>query len=156
MISQCKPKSNGISSDSKATTNEAVTLSERALALDPQNVRALTVLAGASLDLVSDQWSDDEKGARNAAAQLLKVYPGFTVQAGLPSTGATIRSSTPDTSASPKACARLAFGGREEGELSGPRAERGANRARSSPLRLGLVLQEILEPVDIVLAVLDV
>ena len=31
------------------------TLSERALALDPQNVRALTVLAGASLDRVSDQ-----------------------------------------------------------------------------------------------------
>jgi adenylate cyclase len=48
--------------DSKASTNEAVTLSERALALDPQNVRALTVLAGASLDRVSDQWSDDPPG----------------------------------------------------------------------------------------------
>jgi TolB-like protein/DNA-binding winged helix-turn-helix (wHTH) protein len=47
--------------DSKATINEAVTLSDRALALDPQNVRALTVLAGALLDRVTDyqQWSDD-------------------------------------------------------------------------------------------------
>ena len=50
--------------DSKATINEAVTLSERALALDPQNVRALTVLAGALLDRVTDdqQWSDDPAG----------------------------------------------------------------------------------------------
>ena len=38
-----------------------MTLAERALALDPQNVRALTVLAGALLDRVTDyqQWSDD-------------------------------------------------------------------------------------------------
>ena len=42
------------SPDSKATFNEAVTLSERALALDPQNVSALTVLAHALLDRVSD------------------------------------------------------------------------------------------------------
>jgi len=50
--------------DSKATINEAVTLSDRALALDPQNVRALTVLAGALLDRVTDyqQWSDDPAG----------------------------------------------------------------------------------------------
>jgi TolB-like protein len=48
--------------DSKATRNEAVTLSERALALDPQNVRALTVLTAALLDRVSDQWSDDPAG----------------------------------------------------------------------------------------------
>jgi adenylate cyclase len=48
--------------DSKATTNEAVTLAERALALDPQNVRALTVLADALLDRVTDQWSDDPAG----------------------------------------------------------------------------------------------
>jgi adenylate cyclase len=47
--------------DSKATINEAVTLADRALALDPQNVRALTVLAGALLDRVTDyqQWSDN-------------------------------------------------------------------------------------------------
>jgi adenylate cyclase len=50
--------------DSKVTLNEAVTLAERALALDPQNVRALTVLAGALLDRVTDyqQWSDDPAG----------------------------------------------------------------------------------------------
>jgi TolB-like protein len=48
--------------DGKATENDAVTLSERALALDPQNVRAQTVLAGALLDIVSDQWSDDPAG----------------------------------------------------------------------------------------------
>jgi adenylate cyclase len=48
--------------DSKATRNEAVALAERALALDPQNVRALTVLATALLDRVGDQWSDDPAG----------------------------------------------------------------------------------------------
>ncbi len=50
------------SPDSKATINEAVTLAERALALDPQNVSALTVLAHALLDRVTDQWSDDPAG----------------------------------------------------------------------------------------------
>jgi adenylate cyclase len=48
--------------DNKATQNEAARLAERALALDPQNVRALTVLAGALIDRVSDQWSDDPAG----------------------------------------------------------------------------------------------
>jgi adenylate cyclase len=48
--------------DSKAILNEAVTLSERALALDPQNARALTVLAGALITRVIDQWSDDPAG----------------------------------------------------------------------------------------------
>jgi adenylate cyclase len=48
--------------DSKTTRNEAVALAERALALDPQNVRALTVLAAALLDRVGDQWSDDPAG----------------------------------------------------------------------------------------------
>jgi tetratricopeptide (TPR) repeat protein len=48
--------------DSKATINEAVTLSERALALDQQNVRALTVLAAALLDRATDQFSDDPAG----------------------------------------------------------------------------------------------
>ncbi len=50
------------SPDSKATLNDAVTLSERALALDPQNVRALTVLTNALVDRVTDQWSDDPEG----------------------------------------------------------------------------------------------
>jgi TolB-like protein/class 3 adenylate cyclase len=48
--------------DSKATVNDAVTLSERALVLDPQNVRAQTVLANALIDRVVDQWSDDPAG----------------------------------------------------------------------------------------------
>jgi adenylate cyclase len=55
-------KSIAFSPDSKATFNQAVTLSERALALDPQNVRGLTVLAAALLDRVTDQWSDDPAG----------------------------------------------------------------------------------------------
>jgi adenylate cyclase len=45
--------------DSKAGLNDAVTLSERALALDPQTVRALTVLANALVNRVIDRWSDD-------------------------------------------------------------------------------------------------
>jgi adenylate cyclase len=48
--------------DSKATVNEAVALAEHALALDPQNVRALTVLASALLDRATDQFSDDPAG----------------------------------------------------------------------------------------------
>jgi adenylate cyclase len=48
--------------DSKATVNDAVTLSERALVLDPQNVRAQTVLANALIDRVVDQWSEDPAG----------------------------------------------------------------------------------------------
>jgi TolB-like protein/DNA-binding winged helix-turn-helix (wHTH) protein len=65
--------------DSKARTNEAVTLAERALALDSQNVRALTVLAGALLDRVSDQWSDDPAGdiarAEKAIDSALALQP---------------------------------------------------------------------------------
>ena len=48
--------------DSKANLNDAVTLSERALALDPQNVRALTVLSKALVLRVFNQWSDDPEG----------------------------------------------------------------------------------------------
>ena len=48
--------------DSKATLNDAVTLSERALALDPQNVRALVVLTEALVLRVDDHWSDDPAG----------------------------------------------------------------------------------------------
>jgi adenylate cyclase len=65
--------------DSKARTNEAATLAERAWALDPQNVRALTVLAGALLDRVSDQWSDDPAGdmarAEKAIGSALALQP---------------------------------------------------------------------------------
>ncbi len=46
--------------ETKATLNDTVALSERALALDPQKVRALTVLANALLD--RDQWTDDREG----------------------------------------------------------------------------------------------
>ena len=45
--------------DIKATLNDAVTLAERALALDPQNVRALYVLADALTSRVISHWSDD-------------------------------------------------------------------------------------------------
>jgi adenylate cyclase len=48
--------------DSKVTLNEAVALAERALALDPQNVRALYVLAGALVERMFDHWSDDPAG----------------------------------------------------------------------------------------------
>ena len=45
--------------DNKATLNDEVALADRALALDPQNVRALTVLANALGSRVIDRWSDD-------------------------------------------------------------------------------------------------
>jgi adenylate cyclase len=48
--------------DNKATFNDAVTLAERALALDPQNVRALTALSYALFSRVNDRWSDDPAG----------------------------------------------------------------------------------------------
>jgi tetratricopeptide (TPR) repeat protein len=47
---------------SKASLNDAVTLAERALALDPQNARALTVLAVALANRVLAHWSDDPAG----------------------------------------------------------------------------------------------
>jgi adenylate cyclase len=47
---------------SKASLSDAVTLSERALALDPQNVRALYVLAAALTQRVLNQWGDDPAG----------------------------------------------------------------------------------------------
>jgi TolB-like protein/class 3 adenylate cyclase/tetratricopeptide (TPR) repeat protein len=65
--------------DSRATANDAVTLSERALALDPQNVRALTVLTNALLDRVVDQWSEDPAGdvsrAEKAIDAALNIQP---------------------------------------------------------------------------------
>jgi adenylate cyclase len=52
--------------ESKATMNDAVTLSERALALDPQNVRALTVLADTLNHRVANQWSEDPAATSRA------------------------------------------------------------------------------------------
>jgi adenylate cyclase len=48
--------------DTKENLNDEVTLSERALALDPQNARALYVLASALVLRVWDDWSDDPAG----------------------------------------------------------------------------------------------
>jgi class 3 adenylate cyclase/TolB-like protein len=65
--------------DSKANLNDAVTLAERALALDPQNVRALWVLAGSLVSRVLDRWSDDPAGdlagAEKAADAALALQP---------------------------------------------------------------------------------
>jgi TolB-like protein/class 3 adenylate cyclase len=67
--------------DSKATMNDAVTLSERALALDPQNVRALTILANTLVDRVLEQFSDDPAGdlarAEKAADAALALQPDY-------------------------------------------------------------------------------
>ncbi len=51
--------------------NDAVTLSERAVTLDPQNVRALTVLANALLDRVSDHYSNDPQTTLRAPRKRL-------------------------------------------------------------------------------------
>ena len=59
---QAEVKEHSYASDRKASINEAVALSERALALDPQNLRALTVRANALLDRESDYYSDDPAG----------------------------------------------------------------------------------------------
>jgi adenylate cyclase len=65
--------------DSKASLNAAVTLSERALALDPQNVRALTALANALVSRLIDRWSDDPAGdlarAEKTADAALALQP---------------------------------------------------------------------------------
>jgi adenylate cyclase len=57
--------------ESKANMNDAVTLSERALALDPQNVRALTALTRALVSRVFDHWSDDPAGDIARAAKTI-------------------------------------------------------------------------------------
>ena len=73
--------------DSKATFNDAVTLAERALALDPQNVRALYVLAAALTQRVTNHWSDDPAGdiaraekAIDAALALQPSIRGFIME----------------------------------------------------------------------------
>jgi adenylate cyclase len=64
---------------SKEADNEIVTLSERALALDPQNVRAMTVLADVLVNRVLDRWSDDPAGdiarAEKATDAALTLQP---------------------------------------------------------------------------------
>jgi adenylate cyclase len=64
---------------SKAELTDAVTLSERALALDPQNARALWVLAAALVVRVFNHWSDDPAAdiarAEKAADAALAVQP---------------------------------------------------------------------------------
>ncbi len=54
--------SNLKSSPSKANLNDAVTLSERALALDPQSEYAMVDLAEALVSRALDRWSDDPAG----------------------------------------------------------------------------------------------
>ena len=48
--------------DSKSINSEVIDLSERALALDPQNESALVDLAFALNDRVTNMWSDDPAG----------------------------------------------------------------------------------------------
>jgi adenylate cyclase len=64
--------------ESKANLNDAVTLSERAIALDPQNARALWVLACALVSRVWDHWSDDPAG--DIARAETAVDPALALQ----------------------------------------------------------------------------
>jgi TolB-like protein/DNA-binding winged helix-turn-helix (wHTH) protein len=68
---------------SKANLNDAVMLSERALALDPQNVRALTVLAESLATRVIAHWSgdpaDDMARAEKTADAALAVQPQYSL-----------------------------------------------------------------------------
>ena len=77
---QAEVKERLYSADRKATIDEAVALSQRSLALDPQNVRALTALTNALVDRVSDQYSDDREGdlarAEKAIDAALSLQPG--------------------------------------------------------------------------------
>ena len=50
------------SGDSKSISSDIIDLSERALALDPQNERAMVDLAIALTDRVNNLWSDDPAG----------------------------------------------------------------------------------------------
>jgi class 3 adenylate cyclase/TolB-like protein/Tfp pilus assembly protein PilF len=67
--------------DSKANSNEIVTLCERALALDPQNVLALTDLANGLVNRALLLWSDDPAGdmarAEKAADAALALQPDY-------------------------------------------------------------------------------
>ena len=76
---QAEVKEHSYLSDRKAAINEATALSERALARDPQNARALTVLANALLDRETDHYSDDPAGdiarAEKAIDEALALQP---------------------------------------------------------------------------------
>jgi adenylate cyclase len=65
--------------ENKASLNDTVTLSERAVALGPQNVHALYLLAGALVLRVFNHWSDDPAGdiagAEKAADAALALQP---------------------------------------------------------------------------------
>jgi adenylate cyclase len=57
--------------ETKANVNEAVALSERALALDPENMRALNVLARSLVNRVEDGYSDDPAGDTTRAEKTI-------------------------------------------------------------------------------------
>ncbi len=67
------------SGDSKSINSDVIDLSERALALDPQNERAMVDLSGALTDRVTNQWSDDPAGdlarAEKVADSALALQP---------------------------------------------------------------------------------
>ena len=67
------------SGDSKSINSDVIDLSERALALDPQNERAMVALSGALTDRVTNQWSDDPAGdlarAEKVADSALALQP---------------------------------------------------------------------------------
>ena len=67
------------SGDSKSINSDVIDLSERALALDPQNERAMVAAAirGALTDRVTNQWSDDPAGdlARAEKVRRLRFGP---------------------------------------------------------------------------------
>jgi adenylate cyclase len=67
------------SGDSKSITSDVIDLSERALALDPQNERAMVALSGTLADRVTNQWSDDPAGdlarAEKVANSALSLQP---------------------------------------------------------------------------------
>jgi adenylate cyclase len=67
------------SGDSKSINSDVIDLGERALALDPQNERAMVDLANALTDRVEDLWSDDPAGdiarAEKLADSALALQP---------------------------------------------------------------------------------
>ena len=67
------------SGDSKSISSDIIDLSERALALDPQNERAMVDLAFAFNDRVTNRWGDDPAGdiarADKLAVSALALQP---------------------------------------------------------------------------------
>ena len=64
------------SGDSKSINSDVIDLSERALALDPQNESAMVDLADALTDRVSNQWSDDPTGELTRAEKVAELRFG--------------------------------------------------------------------------------